>query len=89
MNPEDDFLEEQDADEDDVEAIDWDEWPQKRAEMLDAVSKIKTQIDQIARPELDGLLRAQRKFLRDMENVIAAGDEEYRRRYPGARFEPN
>ncbi len=67
----------------------WEEWPAKRAELLQAVDAMRQQLEQVDRPELEDLRRASAKFMRDIQSVIDAGDAEYRRLYPGATFNPS
>lgn len=70
--------------------FDWDEWPQRRAELTTALDRMRAELAALdPRPELDNLRGAGEKFMRDMDNAIAAGDEEYLRLHPGASFEHN
>ena len=75
--------------EDSADNFDWEQWPAERARMVESVKALKEQLQSVDRPELEGLRQASAKFLSDMENVIRAGDHEYRRLHPGAQFEPN
>jgi chorismate mutase len=72
--------------------FDWEQWPERRAELVDAVAGMKQQFAELEmgeREELKPLHDAAAKFLGDMEDVITAGDEEYRKLHPGAQFEPS
>ncbi|HZQ90271.1 MAG TPA: hypothetical protein VFA60_00590 [Terriglobales bacterium] len=70
--------------------FDWEEWPERRAEMVQALDGLKKQAGALeGGQQLDPLRAAMDKFRRDMENVIRAGDEEYRMRHPGAKFDSN
>ena len=72
--------------------FDWEQWPERRTELLEAVTGMKQQFAELnvdGREELKPLRDAAAKFLGDMENVINAGDEEYRKLHPGAQFEPS
>ncbi len=69
------------------ESWDWEHWPAKRAELLQAVNAMQQQFEQIDRPELEDLRRAAAKFMSDIKNVIGAGDAEYLRLHPGAQFD--
>ena len=68
--------------------FDWEQWPARRADLVQAVAGMKEQFAELGdREELAPLRDAAAKFLGDMENVITAGDAEYRKLYPGAQFE--
>ena len=72
------------------EDFDWEQWPEKRAELVQALAGMKQQFEEFQqRPELEPLMNAAKKFMSDMDNVLSAGDAEYRRLHPGARFEPS
>jgi hypothetical protein len=73
-----------------IEPFDWEEWPKRRAEMLAAMKAMQQKIAALdPRPELDSVRAATDKFMRDMQNVISAGDAEYGRLHPGACFDSN
>ena len=73
-----------------IEPFDWEEWPERRAEMLAAMKAMQQKIAELdPRPELDSVRAATDKFMRDMQNVISAGDAEYGRLHHGARFDSN
>ena len=67
--------------------FDWEQWPERRAELVQALHGMKQQFAEFDRPELEPVLNAAKKFMSDMENVLTAGDREYRRLHPGAQFE--
>ena len=68
--------------------FDWEQWPIRRAELTAAIRNMREQFSSFdATPELEPLRQAGEKLANDLENVIAAGDEEYRRVHPGAQFE--
>ena len=70
--------------------FDWDEWPERRAELTAALDRMRGELAGIdPRPELDNLRAAGEKFMHDMDNAIAAGDAEYIRLHPGTSFEHN
>ena len=71
--------------------MDWEEWPTRRCELVESVAGMREQFRSIEmnRPGLEPLQQAVQKFMSDVENLIAAGDAEYRRRHPGARFDPS
>jgi hypothetical protein len=72
------------------EEVDWEQWPEKRAELVQALKGMKQQFEEFqGRPELEPLMSAAKKFLSDMDNVLRAGDAEYRRLHPGAQFDPS
>ncbi len=74
----------------DEEPFNWDQWPRRRAELATAIAKMREQFASMEpRPELEGLRGAGEKLINDLENVIGAGDEEYRQLHPGAQFEPS
>lgn len=73
-----------------VVPFDWDDWPAKRAEMLVALKAMQQRIAELdPNPNLDNVRAANDRFMRDMQNVIAAGDAEYSRLHPGASFDTN
>ena len=69
--------------------MDWEEWPTRRCELVESVECMHEQFRALNRPGLEALQQAVQKFMSDVENLIAAGDAEYRRRHPGARFDPS
>jgi len=74
---------------DNPEDFDWEQWPERRAELMQVLAGMQRQFAEFEKPELELALRAAQKFIADMQNVLSAGDAEYRRLYPGAQFEPS
>jgi hypothetical protein len=71
------------------EDFDWEQWPEKRAELVQSLNGMKAQFAGIDGPEMEPVLNAAKRFMSDMENVLSAGDAEYRRLHPGAQFDPS
>ena len=72
------------------EPFDWEDWPAKRAEMIAAMKALQQRVAELdPNPGLDSVRAANEQFMRDMQNVIAAGDAEYSRLHPGASFDRN
>lgn len=78
------------ANEEPEKPFDWEQWPARRAEMLVALKAMQQHIAELdPNPNLDNVRAASDKFMRDMQNVIAAGDAEYGRLHPGVSFDSN
>jgi len=76
------------ASNEETDGFDWEQWPVRRAELTAAIRSMREQFGSFdSTPELEPLRQAGEKLANDLENVIAAGDEEYRRVHPGAQFE--
>ena len=69
------------------ENFDWEQWPEKRAEITASMKRMKEQFDGLdPRPELQPLRDSFARLMADLENVIMSGDENYRQIHPNASF---
>jgi hypothetical protein len=71
------------------DSIDMEAWPLYRAEMLEKLRDMREQFASLQGEKLEPLRRAAEKFVKDLQNAVDAGDAEYRRRHPGAVFDPS